>query len=400
VKNERCHEHLRIKKEHKIEIADIFRNNLNKLSAVSKDQWKVVNSIISCRTSKLGGHVLKCDACAHEEYSYNSCRNRHCPKCQTLKKVRWLEAREKELLPVNYFHVVFTIPSNLNPLTLQNKKTVYNILFRAVKETLIEAAKTKRNLGADIGLIGILHTWGQNLLDHPHIHCVIPAGGISASGNNWISCRNNYFISVKILSKLFQSKFLDYLKKAFNSNELTFFGKIKHLSTRSDFQKVIDIAYSTDWVVYAKKPFTGAKQVFDYIARYTHRVAISNNRILKMENSTVSFSWKDYSDDNKQKIMTLDTPEFMRRFLLHVLPDGFVKIRFFGFLANKVKNQKLEQIFKIFGKKKPLKAEEESWSELLLRITGINVTVGPVCNKGNLIIIKDIKPTKGFDNSS
>jgi hypothetical protein len=400
MKKECRHNYCRLKKENKLEVADIFRNNLDKLSSVSKEQWRVINAIISCRTSKLGGHVLKCNVCSHEEYSYNSCRNRHCPKCQTLKKVRWLLAREKELLPVNYFHVVFTIASVLNPLTLQNKKTVYNILFKAVKETLLEAAKTKRNLGAHIGFIGILHTWGQNLLDHPHIHCVIPAGGISPSGNNWISCQNNYFIPVKILSKLFRGKFLDYLKNAFDNNEINFFGKIKYLSSQSDFQKIIDTAFSTSWVVYAKKPFAGAKQVFDYIARYTHRVAISNNRILKMEDDTVSFSWKDYSDDNQQKIMTVDTAEFMRRFLLHVLPDGFVKIRFFGFMANKVKSKKLEQIFKILGEEKPNETEKECWPELLFRITGIDFTVCPVCQKGNLIAIIDIKPTKGFDNSS
>ncbi|HEY0089212.1 MAG TPA: IS91 family transposase, partial [Candidatus Lokiarchaeia archaeon] len=324
----------------KIELADIFRKNIDKLPHIDIESWKVVNAIISCRTANLGGHVLKCDICGHEEYSYNSCRNRHCPKCQTLKKVKWLEAREDELLPVNYFHVVFTIPGFLNPIVLQNKKIAYDILFKSVKETLLESAKTGKNLGADIGFITILHTWGQNLMDHPHIHCVVPAGGISPSGNNWKSCRNNYFISIKILSKLFKGKFLDYLKKAFNSNELKFFGKIHNLKNKSCFQIIINRAYLKEWVVYAKKPFAGPKQVLDYIGRYTHRVAISNNRIHSMENDKVSFSWKDYSEDNKQKVMSLEVSEFMRRFLLHVLPKRFVRIRFFGFLANKVKNDK------------------------------------------------------------
>src|SRR4030042_1953381 len=378
------------KKIGKVELADIFRNNTDKLNNICGNSWKVVNAIINCRTEKLGGHVLKCDSCGHEQYSYNSCRNRHCPKCQTLKKIKWLEARKEELLPVNYFHVVFTIPGILNPAVLQNKKGTYNILFKSVKETLLESARTLKNLGADIGFIAILHIWGQNLMDPPNIHCVFPAGGISPSGNNWKSCRNNYFIPVKILSKLFKGKFLDYFKKAFINNELKFFGSIQNLNNKLDFQNIINIAYSKDWIVYAKKPFAGPMQVFDYIGRYTHRVAISNNRILKIENDTVSFSWKDYSDGNKQKLMTLDVKEFIRRFLLHILPEGFVRVRFFGFLSNRIKNYKINHIFKIMNKKRPKTKQKKNWQELLLHITGIDFCSCHKCKNGNLVIIKEI----------
>jgi len=385
----------------KIEIADIFRGNIDKLPEMHSELSQVVNSIIKCRTSALGGHVLKCDSCGHEEYSYNSCRNRHCPKCQTLKKMKWLEARKEELLPVPYFHVVFTMPSILNPIALQNKKVIYNILFKAVSETLQDAAKTPNNLGADIGFIAILHTWGQNLIDHPHIHCVVPAGGISPSGEKWKSCRGNYFIPVKILSKLLRGKFLDFLRKAYENMELQFFGNIQNLHNKNEFQKIIDKAYSTDWVVYAKKPFAGPEQVFDYLGRYTHRVAISNNRILKLEDGKVSFKWKDYTDDNKEKIMTLDVKEFMRRFLLHVLPKGFVKIRFFGFLSNRTKNDKINHIFKILKKKRTQKEKnQETWQELFLRITGIDACICSECKKGRLIVIREIPNLNQFQDTS
>jgi hypothetical protein len=381
-------------KSNKIEVADIFRNNLNKLPKISQESWKVINSIISCRTAKLGGHVLKCDYCNYEEYSYNSCRNRHCPKCQTLKKVRWLEARESELLPVNYFHVVFTIPDILNPIALQNKNVVYKILFRSVKETLLQASETPKNLGAMIGFISILHTWGQNLNDHPHIHCVIPAGGISPSGNNWKSCKNKYFIHVKILSRLFRGKFNYYLKEAYNNNELNFFGNIKKLSITTNFLTIINEAYLKEWIVYVKKPFTGPKKVFDYLGRYTHRVAISNNRILGLKNGKVIFKWKDYRD-NKQKIMSLDVKEFMRRFLLHVLPSGFVRIRFYGFLSNRVKNKNINKILSILNySQNKVKKKNEDWQDLLKRVMGINVTICPKCQKGNFVSVDIISPDK------
>ena len=325
------------------ELADIFRDNLDKLPKLSVEQWNVVNAIISCRTSRLGGHLLRCDQCDHELNLYNSCRNRHCPKCQALARAQWLSDRMTELLPVPYFHVVFTIPDFLNPVALRNKAVFYNILFRATNETLQQAALNPRNLGARIGFLAILHTWAQNLQDHPHIHCVVPGGGLSPDGSQWISSSNRFFVHVKILGKLFRGKVLDYLKTAFQDQQLHFPGKIQQFQHASAFQRLIDRGYRKQWVVYAKRPFAGPAQVLKYLANYTHRIAISNHRILKLGSDSVTFSWKDRKHNNITKQMSLGTREFMRRFLLHVLPKRFVRIRSYGLLCNRYKKELLNR---------------------------------------------------------
>jgi len=286
-----------------------------------------MSAIEACRTSLLGGHKDKCDSCGHPEISYNSCRNRHCPKCQFLLKEKWIEARAEDLLPIQYFHVVFTIPAELNPLVLSNQKVMYNLLFRSVSETLVELGNDPKRLGARIGFMAILHTWGQNLMDHPHIHCVVTGGGLSSDRGHWVSCRKGFFIPVKVMSALFSGKFLDYLKRNYESGDLVFPGALDNLKEPHAFEGYRRQFYHKKWAVYCKPPFNGIEGGLQYLSRYTHRIAISNHRILKLEDGKVSFLWRDYSDGDKEKIMTLDADEFTRRFLLHVLPDRFVKIR-------------------------------------------------------------------------
>jgi predicted Zn-ribbon and HTH transcriptional regulator len=326
------------------EVADVFRDNTHLLKGISNEQWKVVNAIISCRGPKLGGHKLVCQECGYEQISYNSCRNRHCPKCQANKRAEWVYARTQELLPIRYFHIVFTVPALLNDLFLQNKRTLYEILFRAASKTLQEAAGNPRNLGAKIGFISILHTWGQNLLNHPHLHCVVTGGGLSPDKSTWIKSRDDFFISINILNRLFRGKFLYYLKQAYAEKRLSFFGKSCKEEDPVGFAELLNECYGKKWVVYAKKPFSDPLHVLKYIGRYTHRVAISNKRILSISGGNVSFIWKDYRDNNNKKVMTLTVSEFMRRFLLHVLPEGFKRIRFYGIMSNGHKNKSLECI--------------------------------------------------------
>jgi hypothetical protein len=368
----------------KYEIADIFRNNLDKLGKISKLKWKVVNAIISCRTTKLGGHKIECSNCHYTEISYNSCRNRHCPKCQTMARLKWVEERMDELLPIPYFHVVFSLPDILNKLTLCNKKVIYNILFKTVKETLIEAAANQKNLGAKIGVISVLHTWGQNLNEHPHMHCVVTGGGLSKDGTEWICCKQDFFISVKILSALFRGKFLDYLMKAYNAGELKFYGAIKDLEIPEHFKQFMNESYKKVWITYSKKPFSRADHVLKYLGRYTHRIAISNYRIVNISGDKVSFRYKDYKDDSKVKIMTLDASEFMRRFLLHVLPKGFMKIRFYGILSNHNKKAEMQKCRELLDVVKKEEKKQVSWQDLILRITGKDVKICPKCKTGKL----------------
>lgn len=363
-----------------LEIADIFRQNLDKLEKISKQQWKAVNAITSCRTEKLGGHILLCSECGHIKYLYHSCRNRHCPKCGTLAKVKWLESRMDETLPVEYYHIVFTVPSQLNLIIRYNERLLYNLLFLTVKETLIEAGKNPHNLGAEIGCLSMLHTWGQNLLDHPHIHCVVPGGGLSKNRKKWISCKNGFFVHVKKLSRLFRGKFLFYLKKYYRSSKIKFAGKINYLKDGSAFKIFINALYNQDWIVYSKKPFSSPKQVFDYLGRYTHRIAITNNRIVSLKNNEVFFRWKDYKDNNKIKIMRLDAKEFMRRFLLHVLPSHFVRIRSYGFLSNRNKIR-LKLCRKYLNAVENKKKKSETWYELFFRLTGKDINICENCNK-------------------
>ncbi|ADG82316.1 IS91 family transposase [Thermincola potens] len=368
-----------------------FGPNYRALHALPLQQLKVMRSIESCRTSALGAHVDECDQCGHMRISYNSCRNRHCPKCQGLVKERWLEDRRQDLLPVGYFHVVFTVPESLNPIALRNQKEVYSIFFRAASETITELAQDKKYLGAQIGTTIILHTWGQNLMFHPHVHCIVTGGGLSSDGRCWVNSRKKFFIPVKVLAKKFRGKFLAYLKKAFRSNNLLFPGNIEALGSKDRFQALINSLYKTNWVVYCKPPFAGPEQVLQYLGRYTHRVAISDNRIIKVEDGRVTFKWKDYKDKSKFKLMTLDAHEFIRRFLMHVLPHKFVKIRHYGILSNRNRNTKLK-ICKLLLKVSTSRSKVIDTAVLLLKLTGKDITLCPCCGKGNMIRKMKLEP--------
>ena len=327
-------------REHRLEVADVFREFGEAFlkrwgHTVSPQQRKALRDIGACRTAALGGHIEQCDGCPHEVMAYNSCRNRHCPKCQSTARDKWLAERAKELLPVPYCHVVFTVPEPLAPLALQNAQLVYGLLFRAVSQTLLEIAADPRRLGAQIGFLAVLHSWSQNLMHHPHIHCVVPAGGLAPDGSRWIRCRRKFFLPVKVLSRLFRGKFLALLRDAFAGRKLQFHGKLTPLREPARFHALLRPLKNIEWVVYAKPPFGGPEYVLKYLARYTHRVAISNGRLLNLENGQVTFQWRDSKDNNQIKAMTLDAVEFIRRFLLHILPPGFVKIRHFGFLSSR-----------------------------------------------------------------
>jgi len=345
-----------------------------------------MHAIEVCRTAYLGGHVERCDRCGFERIAYNSCRNRHCPKCQALTKAEWLEKHKAELLPVGYFHNVFTIPHEFNQVVLCNKKVVFDLLFKTVTETLQEfAGDPKHGLGGKIGFTAILHTWDQKLLDHIHLHCVIPAGVLSFDGMCWIHSRKNFLFPVKALSKAFRGKFIDYLKKAFFEGNLIFPGQIAYLVTKESFSELINQLWKKDWVVYSKAPFNGPEKVLDYLGRYTHRVAIANYRIVKVEGSLVTFRYRDRADGDKCKHMTIDAQEFIRRFLLHVLPDSFQRIRHFGFLANRSKSKDLARCREIFGlSADPPEVPEETAQEKILRLTGVDVSECPRCRQGRM----------------
>jgi hypothetical protein len=310
----------------------------------------VLRSLAACRTAVLGGHLEECEHCGRERPTYNSCRNRHCPKCRGAASAEWLEARRGELLRVPYFHVVFTLPDLLSPLALQNKSVLYDLLFRAASETLQEVAATPKHLGAEIGFLAVLHTWGQNLLDHPHLHCVVPGGGLSQDGTRWIAChKTDFFLPVRVLSAVFRGKFLAYLKQAFAAGKLSFHGRLAGLAQPEAFQGLLGECYDRAWVVYAKPPFGGPEQVLKYLARYTHRVAIANRRIVSLHDGQVTFHWKNYARGNRKQTMCLSAVEFLRRFLLHLLPSGFVHIRHYGFLANRHRAEKLSRCRELLG---------------------------------------------------
>jgi hypothetical protein len=325
----------------KLEVADIFRRHGEAWRAanaghVSLTQRRVMTAIEICRTVALGGHVERCEDCAHTRISYNSCRNRHCPKCQWRAAERWLAAREADLLPAPYFHVVFTLPAEVGAIAYQNKAAVYGLLFKAAARTLTTIAADPKHLGAEIGLTAVLHTWGQSLDHHPHVHCIVPGGGVSPDGQSWISCRPGFFLPVRVLSRLFRRLFLEGLVRLHDGGQLQFFNDLAALFDRPAFLARIAPLHKREWVVYAKRPFAGPDQVLAYLARYTHRVAIGNNRLIELTDENVTFRWKDYREkgQSKSKAMTLAAGEFIRRFLLHVLPDGFCRIRHYGLFAN------------------------------------------------------------------
>jgi hypothetical protein len=324
-----------------LEVADIFRGHgaaWRKANAghVSLGQLKVMSAIESCRTAALGGHVARCEKCSHTLIAYNSCRNRHCPKCQGAAAREWLAEREAELLPVPYYHVVFTLPAAIADIAYQNKAVIYNLLFKASAETLITIAADPKHLGARIGVLSVLHTWGSALTHHPHVHMIVPGGGISLDGKMWVSCRPSFFLPVRVLSRLFRRLFLEKLVTAHKAGELQFFGNHARLADSNAFDALLAPLRNSEWVVYSKRPFGGPKQVLAYLARYTHRVAISNRRLIAFDDKGVTFKWKDYRIEGRDryKVMTLATNEFIRRFLIHVLPDGFHRIRHYGLFAN------------------------------------------------------------------
>jgi hypothetical protein len=389
----------------KLEVADIFRRYgeayRQKFGVwLSTAQRRVMTAIELCRTAALGGHVERCDKCGHLRNSYNSCGDRHCPKCQSLARAEWIQDRQSEFLNVPYFHVVFTVPEEIAAIALQNKRTVYGILFHATAETLRIIAADPEHLGAEIGFFAVLHTWGQTLVHHPHLHCVVPGGGLSPDGKRWISCRPDFFLPVRVLSCLFRRLFLQSLQKAFDTGKLRFSAALESLRDRQAFVRYLAPLKETDWVVYAKRPFAGPQQVLDYVGRYTHRVAISNNRLLDIENDRVRFLWKDYRDNNEQKTMDLSAEEFIRRFLLHVLPDGFQRIRYYGFLSNRHREEKLALCRQLLGMPpsdaSPVGREETpDYCRLYEQLTGRSLKQCPVCHQGRMVEVEILAPTFG-----
>jgi len=338
-----------------------------------------MRAVETCRTAELGGHLKRCERCGFEHPTYNSCRNRHCPKCQSLAKIQWLQKQTAELLPVGYFHLVFTLPHRLNGLILAHKKILLSLLFKAVSETLLEFGR--RRFGGTVGILTVLHTWDQTLKDHFHIHCLVPAGALSLDQSCWIKARRNFLFPVKALSMVFRGKFLDLLKQAGAK------GSIEITSER------LKALRNKSWIVYAKKPFGSSQTVLDYLGRYTHRVALSNDRILKVDSGEVILSYRDRKDGDRKKSMTLDAQEFIRRFLLHVLPDGFMRIRHFGFLANRSKKHLLPQCRKLLGLSPALPEIPKRSAQVLLReLTGFDLSRCPSCKLGTMIIIGELPP--------
>jgi Putative transposase/Transposase zinc-binding domain len=385
----------------KLEVADVFRRygadyRQQHGASLSVAQRRVMHAIEVCRTAVLGGHLERCDQCGHERNAYNSCANRHCPKCQSLARAEWLENRRSEILNTQYFHVVFTLPEQIAPIAYQNKKVVYGILFRAAAETLRTIAADPKHLGAEIGFFAVLHSWGQNLLHHPHLHCVVAGGGLSPDGTQWISCRAGFFLPVRVLSRLFRRLFLNYLIKALDAGKLDFFSSLQPLRERGAFLHHLAPTRATEWVVYAKRPFAGPEQVLDYVGRYTHRVAISNNRLLDIDSGEVTFRYKDYRQDSQQKTMTLDAEEFIRRFLLHVLPNGFQRIRYYGFLGNRYREQKLAHCRQLLGMavcEPPVLEAGKDYRDRYEELTGSSLRECPVCHQGRMVAVAILPPS-------
>jgi len=354
-----------------------------------------MSAIERCRTAALGGHVEQCDSCGHLRIAFNSCRNRHCPKCQSLVRAQWLEDRHADLIPVDYFHVVFTLPEEIAAIAYQNKAVVYDMLFHATAETLRTIAADPKHLGAEIGFIAILHTWGQNLLHHPHLHCVVPGGGLSADGKYWISCRSGFFLPVRVLSRLFRRLFLAQLQAAFDAERLHFFNTLESLQDPRAFARHLAPVRCAEWVVYAKPPFGGPKHVLEYLGRYTHRVAISNNRLIDFGDGEVSFRWKDYRHESRQKLMRLDASEFIRRFLLHVLPDGFQRIRHYGLLANRYRAAKLTRCRQLLAEPAPVVKRQDApldYRDRYQLLTGKSLRDCPKCGHGHMVCIETFLP--------
>jgi hypothetical protein len=388
--------------DHRLELADVIRTHQRDFLArwnhvLSREQRKALRNLRDCRTAALGGHLQQCERCGHRVILYNSCRNRHCNKCQATARARWLAQRQAELLPVPYFHIVFTLPQPIARLALQNPKQIYTILFRAASETLLTIAADPRHLGASIGFLAVLHTWGQNLHLHPHLHCVVPGGGISPDGSRWIACRRRFFLPVRVLSRLFRKKFLKSLAAAYRKGALHLSGELASLQEAAAFRTLCRQVARIAWVVYAKPPFGGPERGLKYLARYTHRVAISNHRLQSLKDGRVSFQAKDYADRCRTKTLTLDAVEFLRRFLLHVLPSGFVRIRQFGFLSNRVRKHKLELCRVLLAARQPAPVDSPASADAY----GEDRTLCPICKLGRLIVVEllSVSPIEAHDTS-
>ncbi len=385
-----------------IELSDIFLQHADvyiKKIGVSSVQNKAIKAISHCRTSALGGHVTRCDHCGVEEISYNSCRYRCCPKCQTIKQLRWLENRKAELLPVNYFHVVFTLPHELNSIASYNPSIIYNLLFKAAWATIYTLGQDQNRLGGLMGMLAFLHTWGQNLSQHIHLHCMIPGGALCEINSQkiWCSSKSGFLFPVKIMSKLFRKIFLTLLQQATVNNELQFKGSITELSESNNFRKLIFLLTTKSWNVYAKKPFNGAEGGLEYLARYVSKTAIGNERILSCDEKHVIFQWRDYADQSKKKVMKLDVHEFIRRYLSHILPDGFMRVRSFGFLANARKSKNIALIRKCLNPKATDNKQDthkEPIIALIKRITGIDIEQCKQCNIGRLETVQSFHGVK------
>lgn len=327
-------------------------------NSLSSQQRQALRDLVRCRTAALGGHILECTCCGHRQVLYNSCRNRHCPTCQGGARAQWLKDRREELLPVEYFHVVFTLPAEIAEVAFANQRLLYDLLFSAGSQTLLEVAANPKHLGAKIGFLAVLHTWGQNLMHHPHLHCIVPGGGLSDE-SRWVSCPRGFFLPLKVLSRVFRGKFLEGLKQVYTQGNL-FLPEAAAWSTPDGFRRLVNQAYACEWVVYAKPPTGGPEQTLKYLARYTHRVAISNSRLVAIDDQRVTFRWKDYAHGSRQKTMTLEGEEFLRRFLIHVLPKGLVKIRSYGFLANRCRRKQLALCRRLLGAAPPPSLAESS----------------------------------------
>lgn len=380
------------------EVADIFRlygDEYRSIYSPSFEQLKVMHLIEICRTKALGGHNEKCNHCGYEQISYNSCRNRHCPKCRTMAKERWLNDRKAELLPIGYFHSVFTLPHDLNPIILCNEKILLDLLFQAVNETLQAFAKDPQwRLMGQLGFIAVLHTWSQTLMDHFHLHCLIPGGVLSFDKKQWIPARTNFLFKVVSLAKEFRKRYLSKLQVAYDGNDLIFPGNTAESGTPEGFARLVEELENKKWVAYAKRPFAGPAQVLEYLGRYTHRVAISNHRIVSIDDGKVQFSYKDRADDDQIKYMTVTAVEFIRRFLLHILPDRFMKIRYFGFLYHRGKRKNIELIRTLIDPTAGYAQKiEETVQEIMLRVTGEDITLCPRCKKGHMIRSGEIPGT-------
>ncbi len=378
-----------------LDVAEVIRSCYDEFleeygAGLTPAQRRALDDLTACRTAALGGHVLGCPECGYQEISYNSCGNRHCPKCYGTASAHRLDAQAADLLEVPYFHVVFTLPRALDPIALADPREVYGLLMRAAAETLIEVAADPKHLGAEIGVLAVLHTWGQNLELHPHVHCVVPGGGPSPDGSRWIGCRPGFFLPVRVLSRVFRGKFLAGLRAAFTSGRLRLAGDPGPLAGREEFERPVSEAVGTDWVVYAKPPFGGPELVLKYLARYTHRAAISNDRLLELEDGRVRFRWKDYAHGGRWRTMTLSAVEFVRRFLMHVLPAGFVRIRHYGLLANRHRREKLALCRELLG----VAASEVEGEELTAPREGCNPVTPtracPVCGAGRLAVIAEL----------